>query len=203
MHKLGIMGGTFDPLHSAHLFMAEEARVAFNLDMVLFIPTGEPPHKYSYPVSDAEHRYAMTLLGTASNPAFKVSRIEIERSGPSYSVDTIREIKETWGPGTDIYFIVGADEAFDLVKWHKAELLPDMARFIAVTRPGFNLPRLSTTLPPRFLAGVDVLPTLPLDISSTEIRRRVREGESIKYMVPEDIEAYIRKWGLYMEGKLE
>jgi nicotinate-nucleotide adenylyltransferase len=179
--------------------MAEEARVAFNLETVLFIPAGEPPHKYGYPVSGTEHRYAMTLLGTASNPAFKVSRIEIERRGPSYSVDTIREVKETYG--AEIYFIVGADEALDLVKWHKAELLPDLARFIAVPRPGFDLPRLSSALPPRFLSRVEVLPALPMDISSTEIRRRVREGESIRYMVPEGVESYIRKWGLYMEGK--
>ncbi len=200
MLRIGIMGGTFDPIHSAHLMTAEAARTRFELDQVLFIPAGQPPHKFDYRVTEAEHRYAMVILGTAANPAFEVSRMEIERVGPSYSVDTLCELKELYGRGTEIYFIIGADEALDLLKWHESERLPELARFVAAPRPGFDLPELENLLPRNFLDAIDMLPMMPIDISATEIRERVASEKSIRYLVPDNVEAYIHKHGLYREG---
>ena len=201
MLRLGIMGGTFDPLHWAHLMMAEEARVTFGLDKVLFIPAGQPPHKMEYKVTDVEHRYAMTLLGTASNQAFEVSRIEIERNGLSYSVDTLRDLKSFYGSSC-IFFIVGADEALDVPKWHEAGSLPELTRFLVAPRPGFMLSDLQTKLPAEFSGVMDILPMPPIEISSTSLRERVMSGESIKYLVPECVEAYILKHGLYNESNM-
>ena len=198
--RLGVLGGTFDPLHWAHLMMAEEARVRFDLNKVLFVPAGQPPHKTDYRVSDPEHRYAMTLLATAYNTAFEVSRMEIELEGPSYSVDTIRRLKEAYGPDTGIYFIMGADEALDILQWHEANSLPELARFVVASRPGFDLAELKTRLPAPFYAAIDFLPMAPIDISATEVRARVASGKSIRYLVPDSVEAYIRKHRLYVEG---
>jgi nicotinate-nucleotide adenylyltransferase len=182
--------------------MAEEAARRFALDKVLFVPAAQPPHKPDYAVSDPEHRYAMALLGTASNPMFEVSRIEIERDGPSYSVDTIRALKGIYGSTAEIYFILGADEALDILSWHEAESLPGLARFIVAPRPGFDLSDLKVKLPERFYAAMDVLPMTPLDISATNLRARVASGKSITYLVPDSVEAYIRKQGLYAkEGR--
>ena len=200
MVRLGILGGTFDPLHWAHLLMAEEARTRFDLEKVIFIPAGDPPHK-DYEVSDAEDRYAMALLGTASNPAFEVSRIELDRQGPSYSAHTLRELRDIYGPDAGIHFMVGADEALDLPNWHDAESLSGLARFLVVPRPGFDLGELKTRLPSRFYEALDFLPMSPIDISATDIRARMASGRSISYLVPKDVEAYIRKRGLYLEGK--
>lgn len=200
MVRLGVLGGTFDPLHWAHLLMAEEARTRFDLEKVLFIPAGQPPHK-DYAVSDPEDRYAMALLGAASNPAFEVSRMEIDRQGPSYSADTLRELRNRYGANTGIHFILGADEALDLPNWHDAESLPGLARFLVVPRPGFDLAALKSRLPGRFYDALDFLPMTPIDISATDIRARVASGGSIAYLVPESVEAYIRKRGLYVEVK--
>lgn len=199
MLRLGIMGGTFDPLHWVHLIMAEEARTRFDLDRVLFIPAGQPPHKPDYRVSSAEDRYAMTLLGTASNPAFEVSRIELDRQGPSYSVDTLAQLRETHGPDTDIHFILGADEALYLPSWHEVDKLPDLTRFLVAPRPGFDLGELKARLPAGLYDAIDFLPMTPVDISSTEIRSRMASGRTIKYLVPDSVEAYIRKHRLYVE----
>lgn len=197
MLRLGVMGGTFDPPHLAHLVMAEEARARFELEKVLFIPAGQPPHKVDYPMSGPEDRHAMVLLGTATNPAFEASRIELDREGPSYSVDTIRQLKEIHGADTAIYFILGADEALDILSWHEADSLPDLARFVVAPRPGFDLGELKARLPERFYAVLDFLPVVPMDISSTDIRAKVASGKSIKYLVPYGVEAYIRKHKLY------
>jgi len=199
MLRLGVMGGTFDPLHWAHLVMAEEAKNAFGLQKVLFIPTGQPPHKSDLSVSDAEHRYAMALLGTAQNPAFEVSRIEIERQGPSYTVDTIKTLKHFYGESTDIFFLVGADEALDIVNWHEADQLPNLATFLVAPRPGFGLAELESRLPAHFTASMKLLSMPPVDISSIDLRARMAEGKSIKYLVPESVEAYILKHRLYAE----
>lgn len=199
--RLGVMGGTFDPIHYAHLVMAEEARNQFALDVVLFIPAGQPPHKQNDRVSDSEHRYAMVLLSTGPNPCFDISRFEIERKGPSYSVDTIRHLKNTYGPDTEIYFILGADEALDLPNWHDAESLSRMVWFVTVPRPGFNIAELRTRLPASFYSRIEFLPLTPMDISSTEIRARVKAGKSIKYLVTTEVEAYIYKHGLYFEDQ--
>lgn len=198
MIRLGIMGGTFDPLHWAHLLMAEEARTRFDLDKVLFIPAGQPPHKADYNTSDPEHRYAMALLGTAKNPAFEVSRIELEREGPSYSVDTIRQLKKLYN--ADIYFILGADEALEIQSWHEADSLPDLARFLVAPRPDFDIADLKTRLPARFYAVMDLLPMMPVDISATDLRAKAASGKTIKYLVPDAVEAYIRKHRLYIKG---
>ncbi|HUV05575.1 MAG TPA: nicotinate-nucleotide adenylyltransferase [Armatimonadota bacterium] len=200
MLRLGLMGGTFDPLHWAHLVMAEEARIRFELEKVLFVPASQPPHKAGRQVSDAEHRYAMALLGTAANPAFEVSRMEIERPGPSYSVDTVRRLREAYAPDVEIRFILGADEALDIPNWHEAESLPGLVRFIAAPRPGFDLAELKARLPARFYSAIEFLPMTPMDISGTEIRARVASGRSIRYLVPDSVEAYIRKHRLYVEG---
>lgn len=200
MLRLGVMGGTFDPLHWAHLVMAEESRMAFGLNKVLFIPAGQPPHKMCYHVSDAEHRYAMTILGTVSNPAFEASRIELDREGPSYSVDTIRQLKDLFGSDTELYFILGADEAADLPKWHEADTLPTLARFVVAPRHGLDVPEIKSMLPQHFLEAMGFLPMMPIDISATEIRSRVASGKSIKYLVPDDVEQYIRKNRLYSKG---
>jgi len=194
--RIGIMGGTFDPLHMAHLIAAEEAMNAFDLDRVIFMPAGDPPHKSEGPVSAAEHRYAMTLIGTAENPHFEVSRLEIERPGPSYSVDTIRALRGILGPNVEVYFVAGGDEMLEIESWHESGALPELAKFIAVPRPGFDLADLEH-LPPKFRASIEVLRMLEVSISATDIRQRVAAGESIRYLVPEGVEAYIRKNGLY------
>ena len=200
MIRLGIMGGTFDPLHLAHLLMAEEARTRFDLDKVLFIPAGQPPHKIAYDISDPEHRYAMALLGTAYNLAFEVSRIELDREGPSYSVDTIRQLRQLYGPDVAIYFILGADEALEIQSWHEVDSLPDLARFLVAPRPDFDIADLKTRLPARFYAVMDLLPMMPVDISATDLRAKAASGKTIKYLVPDAVEAYIRKHRLYIKG---
>lgn len=198
--RLGIMGGTFDPIHWAHLVMADEAGHRFNLDKVLFVTAGEPPHKPGAVCSHAEHRHAMVILATASNPLFEASRIELDRQGPSYSVDTIREVKSLYGDHASIYFIIGADEARDIQSWHEADALPGLARFIVAPRPGFDIAELRTILPERFCNAMDFLPMPPIDISATDLRARVASRRSIRYLVPETVEAYILKHGLYIES---
>ncbi|MHB0912055.1 MAG: nicotinate-nucleotide adenylyltransferase [Armatimonadota bacterium] len=195
MLRLGVMGGTFDPLHWAHLIMAEEARSEFSLDKVLFVPAARPPHK-SHEVSDPEHRYAMALIGTAGNPHFEVSRMELLREGPSYSVDTIRALRES----AEVYFILGADEALDLPEWYEAEALPRLARFVVAPRLGLSFPEVVEALPERFASALSPLPMSPVVLSATELRARVAAGQSIRYLVPEAVETYIRKHRLYLEG---
>ncbi len=197
MQRLGIMGGTFDPIHYGHLLMAEEARQAFALDEVVFVPNGRPAHKKAYLVSSPEDRYAMTLLATGSNPCFSASRMEIERSGLSYTIDTLREFRKLY-PGLDaLYFITGADAVLEILTWHEYDKLVRECQFIAVTRPGFVLERLPEIVDAAFLDRVHFLPIPRLEISSTDIRKRVREGRSIKYLSPEPVEAYVQQHGLY------
>nr|WP_297199074.1 nicotinate-nucleotide adenylyltransferase [Thermanaeromonas sp.] len=198
--RVGLMGGTFDPIHYGHLVTAEVARCEFNLDKVIFIPSGHPPHKKDYEVTAAEHRYQMTVLATASNPYFEVSRIEIDRPGLSYTVDTVKEYRRLWGPEPEIYFITGADAILEILHWKDVDILLDTCCFIAATRPGFPLARLEEVKPclPQGAEGRIYLLEVPaLAISSTDIRRRVREGKSIKYLLPEPVEEYIREQGLY------
>ena len=197
MQRLGLMGGTFDPIHYGHLLMAEEARQAFALDDVVFVPNGRPAHKKAYLVSLPEERYAMTLLATGSNPCFSASRIEIERPGPSYTIDTLREFRRLYPDLDALYFITGADAVLEILTWHEYDKLAAECQFIAVTRPGFVLERLSEIADASFLDRVHFLPIPRLEISSTDIRKRVREGRSIKYLTPETVETYIRQQGLY------
>lgn len=197
MQRLGIMGGTFDPIHYGHLLMAEEARQAFVLDEVVFVPNGRPAHKKAYLVSSPEDRYTMTRLATASNPHFSASRIEIDRPGMSYTIDTLREYRTLYPNLAELYFITGADAVLEILTWHEYEQLVRQCRFIAVTRPGFVLEQLSKIISAEFLSRVSFLPTPGLEISSTDIRQRVQEGRSIKYLTPEPVEAYIEQHGLY------
>ena len=197
MERLGIMGGTFDPIHYGHLLMAEEARQAFALDRVVFVPNGRPAHKKAYAVSSPEDRYAMTLLATASNPHFRCSRMEIERPGPSYTIDTLRAFRAAY-PGLDaLYFITGADAVLEILTWHEYDRLIEECRFIAVTRPGFALERMRDVVNAEFLDRISFLPIPGLEISSTDLRRRVRDGRSVKYLTPEAVEAYALQNGLY------
>jgi len=199
MQRLGIMGGTFDPIHYGHLLMAEEARQAFALDEVVFVPNGRPAHKKAYLVSSPGDRYAMTRLATASNPRFSASRMEIDRAGVSYTIDTLREFRALYPNLEEQYFVTGADAVLEILTWHEYDHLVSECRFIAVTRPGFVLEQLSEIISAEFLSRVSFLPIPGLEISSTDIRQRVHEGRSIKYLTPEPVEAYIEQHGLYRQ----
>jgi nicotinate-nucleotide adenylyltransferase len=197
--RLGIMGGTFDPVHYGHLVVAEVARREFALERVVFLPSGDPPHKQGVRVTPAERRYEMTLLATASNPWFDCSRRELERSGPSYSVTTLREYRAEYGPDLELFFITGADAILEILTWHQAEEVVRLCRFIAATRPGYDLERLRRQLPPEYLERIDELAVPGVLISSTDVRQRIREGRSIRYLVPDLIEEYICKFSLYQD----
>jgi nicotinate-nucleotide adenylyltransferase len=194
------MGGTFDPIHYGHLVTAEAARINFNLDEVIFTPTGNPPHKKDYAVTSAEHRYLMTALAINDNPFFKVSRVEIDRKGYTYTVDTLRYFAREYGNDTALFFISGADAILDILTWKDVREVLSMCTFIAATRPGYPMDKLKQKLQEiKRLYNSEVYPmeVTGMDISSTEIRRRVREGLSIKYLLPESIEKYIKKHGIY------
>jgi nicotinate-nucleotide adenylyltransferase len=193
--RLGVMGGTFDPIHHGHLLTAEEALQQFHLDEVVFVPTGHPWMKEDRQVSPPEDRYLMVVIATASNPRFSVSRLEIEREGPTYSVDTLRELRAERGD-VDLYFVTGADAMLEILEWKDPEEALELAHFIAATRPGYDLTAFeqgASSSHPR----VTVMQIPALAISSTDIRARVREGRPIRYLVPEGIQTYIEKAHLY------
>jgi len=199
--RLGIMGGTFDPIHFGHLVTAEEALVQFNLDRVLFMPTGIPALKAREDVTSAEDRYLMTVLATASNPDFDVSRMEVDRPGLTYTVDTLRALREMHGPSTQLFFITGADAVWEIVSWRDAETVADLATFIAATRPGYDLDaarRAHDEAETRF--RIEYVDVPALAISSTDLRSRVRERRPIRYLTPEPVAAYIQKRGLYRDA---
>jgi nicotinate-nucleotide adenylyltransferase len=191
--RLGVMGGTFDPIHYGHLVTAEEALAQFELEGVLFVPTGLPWMKQHEVVSPAEDRYLMTVIATASNPLFRVSRIEVEREGPTYTVETLRALKAE--EDADLYFITGADAILEIVQWKDRADLFDLARFIAATRPGFDMAGFE--VPGEMSDAVIVMNIPALAISSTDIRDRVKAGRPIRYLVPEGVKSYIEKAGLY------
>ncbi len=198
--KVGIMGGTFDPIHIGHLVTADAVRIEYGLEKVLFVPTGEPPHKQGFKVTPAIHRYIMTVMATYSNPHFFVTSIEVDRPGPSYTIDTVRELLEQFGQQTEFYFITGADAIQDLASWKDIDQLLGLCHFIAATRPGC-LGEVDDVIKRFGIVGrkrIHHLPTPELEISSTDIRERVRKGKSIKYIVPESVENYIIKEGLYL-----
>ncbi|MFZ5597920.1 MAG: nicotinate-nucleotide adenylyltransferase [Bacillota bacterium] len=199
--RMGIMGGTFDPVHFGHLVAAEGARHHFHLDKVVFVPAARPPHKGLEDVSNPRHRLNMTILATRSNPHFEVSDVEIRRTGPSYTVDTVSHFRRLW-PDSVIYFITGADAVLEILTWHRVDQLLDMCFFIAATRPGYRLENLSGSLkglPERCMAKISVMEVPALAISSTDIRQRVRKGMPIKYLLPEEVEEYIYSNNLYKE----
>jgi len=194
--RVGIMGGTFDPIHHGHLIAAEEARLSFELDFVLFVPTGDPWQKQERDVTSSEDRYLMAVIATASNPYFHVDRVEIERRGQTYTIDTLRELRTRFGPKTALFFITGADAILQILTWKDPEEVLDLATFIAATRPGSDLADIEA-LGQEVLARVEYLRIPALAISSTEIRDRVATGHPIRYLVPDSVAQYVSKRGLY------
>jgi nicotinate-nucleotide adenylyltransferase len=189
--RIGIMGGTFDPIHHGHLVAASEVAGRFELDEVVFVPTGQPYQKGS-PVSSPEDRYLMTVIATASNPRFHVSRADIDRDGPTYTVDTLRDLSAVYGRDTELFFITGADALAKILSWKDALEMLSLARFVGVTRPGFELS--AAHLPAESVVLVEV-PAMA--ISSSNCRARVAEGKPVWYLVPDGVVQYIAKRGLY------
>jgi nicotinate-nucleotide adenylyltransferase len=188
------MGGTFDPIHHGHLVAASEVQAWFDLDQVVFVPTGEPWQKSDRVVSPAEHRYLMTVIATASNPRFEVSRVDIDRGGPTYTIDTLRDLSEQM-PDADLYFITGADALAEIFTWRDADTLFDLARFVGCTRPGYDMDL--AVLGDIPTDRVTILEIPALAISSTECRERRAKGEPVWYLVPDGVVQYIAKHDLY------
>ncbi len=200
LRKLGIMGGTFDPIHYGHLVTAEAVRSEFNLDQVLFVPSGLPPHKEVSSVTPATDRYLMTVLATLTNPYFEVSRVDIDRPGVTYTVDTLTDLRREYGPQVEFYFITGADALSEIFSWKNAEELVRGCIFVGATRPGFTQDHWTAEVEEfyhRNAASFRFIEVPALAISSTDLRRRVREGRSLRYLTPEEVVFYIKKNGLY------
>jgi nicotinate-nucleotide adenylyltransferase len=194
MRRVGVMGGTFDPIHHGHLVAASEVQAWFDLDEVIFVPTGAPWQKSDREVSPAEDRYLMTVIATAANPRFNVSRVDIDRAGPTYTIDTLRDLNAQY-PDAELYFITGADALADIFTWRDAEELFAMAQFVGCTRPGFAMdPATLGKIPHDRVTMVEV-PALA--ISSTDVRRRTMRGEPVWYLVPDGVVQYIAKHHLY------
>ena len=198
--RIGVIGGTFDPIHVGHLIIAQEALTRLGLDQIVFVPAGTPPHKLDHPITDPEHRLEMVRLAVAGNERFSVSRIDIDRSGPCYTVDTIRLLQDAWSGGTEIYFLIGADSLIDLPTWHRPDLLLRLCHVVALARPGYqvDMAALEHRLP-GIGCSIQLIDAPTLDISATELRDRVRRGWSIRYLVPHDIESYIKRHCLYRD----
>ena len=191
--RVGIMGGTFDPIHNGHLVAASEVAWVYDLDEVIFVPTGRPAFKLNKMVTNAEDRYLMTVIATASNPKFTVSRVDIERPGITYTVDTLRDIKRM-RPDSDLFFITGADAVAEIMRWKDANRMWDLAKFVAVSRPGYSSSLDDLQVPAQ---RVDTLEIPALSISSTDVRRRSARGMPVWYLVPDGVVQYINKHGLY------
>lgn len=185
------MGGTFDPIHHGHLVAASEVQAQFGLEQVVFVPTGQPWQKSHERVSSAEDRYLMTVIATASNPRFLTSRVDVDRGGPTYTIDTLTDLREQY-QDTDMFFITGADALEQIVSWHRAEEIFEQAHFIGVTRPGYSLN--DEHLPQ---ASISLVEIPAMAISSTGCRNRVAGGLPVWYLVPDGIVQYIAKRGLY------
>ena len=222
--RIGIMGGTFDPIHLGHLRAAEEIYWAFGLDRIIFVPAARPPHKEEVVAASAMHRYEMVSLATVFTPYFTVSPIELQREGKSYSVETVREFQRLSGPDTTLYFVVGVDTFLEMSGWREAKELLTLARVIVTARPGWRLDEVEHLLAPeqrrllgnptfRYLKVSEVDPerveespaprqvllveVVSLDIASREIRQLVEEGRSIRHLVPDTVAAYMAKNRLY------
>lgn len=198
--RIGVMGGTFDPVHYGHLVTAEEALVQFNLDKVVFMPTGRPVRKTHRHLSSAEDRYLMTVIATAENPDFEVSRLEIDRPGATYTVDTMVALREAYGPRADLFFISGADAVREILTWKNADRFARLCTFIAATRPGYEADLTPADRPADVpLPAVESMEVPALAISSSDIRNRVAARRPVRYLLPEAVAAYIEKNGLYRE----
>jgi nicotinate-nucleotide adenylyltransferase len=192
--RIGVMGGTFDPIHHGHLVAASEVRSWFDLDEVIFVPTGQPWQKSDREVAPAEDRYLMTVVATASNPDFSVSRVDIDRGGPTYTVDTLRDLARVY-PDAELYFITGGDALAQILTWRNADEVFELAHFVGCTRPGHQITELTLEGLPRNRVTIVEIPALA--ISSTECRNRVQAGEPVWYLVPDGVVQYIAKRSLY------
>ncbi len=195
--RIGILGGTFDPIHFGHLLIAEEARAQMKLDTVIFVPNGIPSHKDSSAVSPAEIRLEMTERATESNPYFQVSRIEIDRPGKSYTFDTLSEFNEIY-PTSELFFIIGMDSVPEITSWYRWQDIIQMASFVAAERPGFELENICKTIPAELSTKVKPLQTPLMEISATDIRLRVTEDKSIRYLLPDSVMRVIYNEQLYI-----
>lgn len=199
--RLGILGGTFDPIHIGHLILAEEAWHQLGLDQVLLAPAADPPHKRGQGKSPADHRVRMVELAIADNPHLALSRIDVDRPGPHYTLDMMRLLREQYGPDTDLYFLMGLDSLADLPTWHKPLELMQQCNLVALSRPGadFDWDALEAALP-GVRSRVMVLPMPLLQISGRDLRARAREGRPLRYQVLPQVEQYIREQHLYRVG---
>lgn len=197
--KIGIMGGTFDPIHYGHLRAADEAHAAFGLSEVIFIPTGEPPHKAGERVSSAEDRYIMTILATVDCPYFSVSRLEIDKTGKSYTINTLRRLNSIPDySDAEFYFITGLDAVLDIVSWKNSEEIMKLCKFVAVSRHGYTHSKMED-LPKDLRSAIIPLEIPLLAISSTGLRERIKINRSIRFLVPPSVEHYIKKNSLYKD----
>ncbi len=202
--SIAIMGGTFDPIHNGHLVTAEAVRHRFKVDRVVFIPTGRPAHKLDKQVTHNEHRYLMSVLATMRNENFEVSRIEIDRPGATYTIDTIEALKKICRPDVRLYFITGADAIHQIMTWKEPERLLSMCDFVAVTRPGYQKNKLFEEIgeiTEKYASRIHYMEVPALAISSSDIRKRAQNGEPIKYLLPQEVEDYIHKFGLYQSAE--
>lgn len=191
MGRIGVLGGTFDPPHIGHLILAQEAMVKLNLEEIAFIPAACPPHKGISPTASPQQRLEMVSLAISDNPKFKALDIELRRKGPSYTIDTILELKRTRGPGREIFFLMGSDSLRELSTWKEPERLVKICQVVVATRPGI-------TPKGKFAQEIIALEMPPVGISSTQIRKRVKRGEPVRYLVPQKVEQYILQEGLYL-----
>lgn len=187
--RIGILGGTFNPVHVGHLVLAEEAKEKLNLDKVIFAPAYIPPHKKDEELADANDRFKMVELAIRGNPCFEVSAFEIDAKTTSYSVETLKEFKKKYGEETKLFFITGADSLGELFSWKEIDEIFKLSQFIVANRPGYEI----TNVP----ENVDVVTITPLEISSSQIRKKIKEGKSIRYLVPEPVREYIIARRLY------
>ncbi|MEU5157412.1 nicotinate-nucleotide adenylyltransferase [Glycomyces sp. NPDC021274] len=193
VRRVGVFGGTFDPPHLGHLVAASEAAFRCALDEVVFVPTGDPWQKHHLKVTDAAVRLAMTRLAVESDPLFRVSTCDIERAGATYAVDTVADVRREYDEEVELYFVIGADSLENLHTWHRVEELSKAVRFIALNRPGHSRREVDTS----FGVRVEFIDMPAVDLSSTECRQRVRDGQPIRYLVADPVEAYVREHGLY------
>ena len=200
LRRVGVMGGTFDPIHHGHLVAASEVQAWFDLDEVVFVPTGEPWQKLERGVSPAEHRYLMTVVAPAANPRFTVSRVDIDRRGPTYTIDTLRDLRRQM-PDAELYFITGVDALAEIFTWRNAEELFELAQFVGCTRPGYTMDDAALASIPADRVTIVEIPALA--ISSTECRNRKRRGEPVWYLVPDGVVQYIAKHDLYPQESPE
>lgn len=191
---MGVFGGTFDPIHYGHLRLAEEARERFGLKEVIFVPAAQSPFKQQ--LTEAEHRFRMVELAIQDNPAFRVSRIEIERGGVSYTIDTMYKMKRLY-PQSELFFLAGLDAILELPRWYRAQELLDLCTFITACRPGFDFQTLQEQLPEPYLSHIRLMDMVPIPISATELRGIIEQGRSLRYLTPVSVIEYIEREKLY------